>query len=41
MLAQRLGVDAPIAAAVRAIVREGHSPAEEVRRLMTRELREE
>ena len=41
MLAQRLGVDAPIAAAVRAIVREGHSPADEVYRLMTRELREE
>lgn len=41
MLAQRLGVDAPIAAAVRAIVREGRSPADEVRRLMARELREE
>lgn len=41
MLAQRLGVDAPIAAAVRAIVREGRSPLDEVQRLMTRELREE
>lgn len=41
MLAARLGVDAPIAAAVRAIVREGHDPADEVRRLMARELREE
>ncbi len=40
-LARRLGVEAPIAEAVRAIVREGRSPAEEVRRLMTRGLREE
>lgn len=41
MLARRLGVDAPIAGAVRAIVREGRSPEDAVRRLMTRELREE
>ena len=41
MLAGRLGVDAPIAAAVRAIVREGRSPGDAVRHLMARKPREE